>query len=123
LLTRLFWSIIDRARRHESRTLGNIGSAYICLTDRQLVCLRWAAVGKSFLEIGSLMGIPEAAVRQDLLDVQESLGARSLIHAVCMSYEAGLIDSARLDCHEDIFRSGTVPFREAGRRRRPACRC
>lgn len=90
--------------------MGTIGSTYICLTDQQLVCLRWAAVGKSFLEIGGLTGIPEAAVRQTLLDVQESLGARSLIHAICMSYEAGLIDSARLDCHEDIFRGGALPL-------------
>ena len=84
--------------------MGNIGTAYISLTNRQLTCLRWAAVGKSFLEIGSLMGIAEAQVTSSLDEVRELLGARSLIHAICMVHEVGLIDAGSVDCHDDVFR-------------------
>jgi DNA-binding CsgD family transcriptional regulator len=84
--------------------LGNIGTTYISLTNRQLTCLRWVAVGKSFEEIGGLMGIPQAQVEGSLAEVRELLGARSLIHAICMVHEVGLIDAGSVDCHDDVFR-------------------
>ena len=86
--------------------MGTIGTTYISLTDRQLTCVRWAAVGKSFMEIGSQMGLSEAQVAQSLFEVREVLGARSLIHAICVAHEVGLIDPGSMECHDDIFRKG-----------------
>lgn len=52
------------------------------LTDRQLQCLRWVAVGKSDSDIALLVGIAEATVHYHVEEAKRRLGVRSRLQAV-----------------------------------------
>jgi LuxR family transcriptional activator of conjugal transfer of Ti plasmids len=61
------------------------------LTDRELECLRWAALGKSSWEIGQVLSIRETTVNFHLKNVREKFGVSTRTAAVTAAYALGLL--------------------------------
>jgi LuxR family transcriptional activator of conjugal transfer of Ti plasmids len=61
------------------------------LAPREALCLAWAALGKTAIEIADLLGISEHTVRSYLRVAREKLGADNITHAVKLAAEQGLI--------------------------------
>jgi LuxR family quorum sensing-dependent transcriptional regulator len=70
------------------------GAAYDArpsLTDREIECLRWAAVGKSEWEISQILSISEHTAEKHLLNAKRKLKASNRVHAVAEAIRFGLI--------------------------------
>jgi LuxR family quorum-sensing system transcriptional regulator CciR len=61
------------------------------LTDRELECLRWIAVGKTSWDIGVILGISESAVKFRVKRTFQKLGTNNRIMAVVKAIRRGLI--------------------------------
>lgn len=61
------------------------------LTERELICLFWAAEGKTSGEIAIILGLTERTVRFRLDAVIQKLGASNRAHAVVIASMTGLI--------------------------------
>ncbi len=61
------------------------------LTPRQLDCLRLAADGHTYAEIGRQMYLSHYAVRTNLSRAASQLGATNTTHAVSIAYRRGLL--------------------------------
>lgn len=61
------------------------------LTERELICLLWAAEGKTSGEIAIILGLNERTVRFRLDEVIQKLGASNRAHAVVIASMAGMI--------------------------------
>lgn len=59
-----------------------LSAAEIALSPRELTCLKWASMGKTKSETGSMLGITEKTVRFYLEQAREKLGAANIAHAV-----------------------------------------
>lgn len=59
-----------------------LNAAEIVLSPRELTCLKWASMGKTKAETGSMLGISEKTVRFYLEQAREKLGAANIAHAV-----------------------------------------
>jgi DNA-binding CsgD family transcriptional regulator len=55
------------------------------LSPREIECLAWAAQGKTYAEIGLLLGISFATVKTNLDNARFKLGAVNLTHAVALA--------------------------------------
>lgn len=64
------------------------------LTERQLSVLALCASGCSHDEIGVALHMPTPTVRFDLYALRETIGARSVTHAVAICVTAGLLSLA-----------------------------
>ena len=58
---------------------------------RQLACLRLAAEGRSYIEIGQQLHIARSTVKTQLKRVMFILGARNTTHAVHIAHQRGLL--------------------------------
>ena len=61
------------------------------LTEREIECMKWAAVGKSDWQIGALLGITGATVHFHIEAAKKKLGVRSRVQAVAILVLHGLI--------------------------------
>lgn len=61
------------------------------LTDRQLECLRWAAAGKSSMDIGAIVGLSPRTVDDHLAAACRRLGVRTRVQAVVLALQSQLI--------------------------------
>jgi len=86
------------------------------LSPRQLDCLRLAADGHTYAEIGQQLNISRGTVRDHLGQAIEKLKARNTIQAVAIAYRSGLLDehSPEVDCGRDRFRIYALPFAHRG---------
>lgn len=68
------------------------GSGYVTvgLTDRQLECLRWVALGKSSADIGCILGISKRTVDEHIANACDALGVRRRSQAIVIIEKAGL---------------------------------
>lgn len=62
------------------------------LTDVELECMKWTALGKTAWEISVLLGLPERTVHYHLAEASRKLGAPNKTAAVCTALRAGLLD-------------------------------
>jgi DNA-binding CsgD family transcriptional regulator len=65
--------------------------AFAKLSPRELEALTWAAQGKTYTEIGKIMGITFASVKTYLDTGRHKLGAVNLPHSVALAITYGLI--------------------------------
>lgn len=63
----------------------------IVLTRREMEVLQFAAVGKTFWEIGMILGISEAAAKDAMTRARKRLGATNTAHAVSTAISRDLI--------------------------------
>jgi LuxR family quorum sensing-dependent transcriptional regulator len=56
------------------------------LTEREREVMRWTAVGKTFWEIGEILGITEDTVNDHMRHVRQKLGTRNAAHSVAEAY-------------------------------------
>jgi DNA-binding CsgD family transcriptional regulator len=61
------------------------------LSDRELECLTWAALGRTDVEIGSIIHRSPTTARFHIDNAVRKLGARNRTHAVAIAAESGLI--------------------------------
>mgnify|MGYP003391181475 CR=1 FL=1 len=61
------------------------------LTERELECLKWSAEGKTYEDIGMLLGISTRTVRFFLENARHKLGSHNTTHAVAAAMLHGLI--------------------------------
>ena len=66
------------------------------LTKRELECLKWCAVGKSYWETSVILEISERTVNFHMASVRDKLGASSNAHAVAMGIASDLIQIQEL---------------------------
>lgn len=64
----------------------------ICVTPRQLECLRWAGEGKSSVDIGSILDISAATVNEHIADACRRLKVRTRIQAIVEAYRRGWLE-------------------------------
>jgi DNA-binding CsgD family transcriptional regulator len=81
-LTATFFSSFDRVSPGATRGL---------LTDREIDCLRWAALGKTDKEIARLIDRSTDTVRFHMKSIMRKLGTSNRTHAVALSVHAGLV--------------------------------
>ncbi|MFG1465862.1 LuxR family transcriptional regulator [Xanthobacter sp. DSM 24535] len=68
-----------------------LNAADITLSPRELTCLKWASMGKTKAETGSMLGITEKTVRFYLEQAREKLHAANIAHAVWIATTRELI--------------------------------
>ncbi len=61
------------------------------LTEREIECLKWSAEGKTYEDIGLLLGISARTVRFFLENARHKLGSLNTTHAVANAMLRGLI--------------------------------
>jgi len=61
------------------------------LTDRELTCLQWAAIGKTSSETGVILNIAERTVNSHLYSVCNKLGVHRRQAAITLALNAGLV--------------------------------
>lgn len=61
------------------------------ISDRELECLEWTAIGKTSWEISIILGISESTVSFHLRNATAKLNANNRTHAVSISLKKGLI--------------------------------
>ena len=61
------------------------------LTEREIECLKWSAEGKTYEDIGVLLGISARTVRFFLENAKRKLGSVNTTHAVAAAMQRGLI--------------------------------
>jgi DNA-binding CsgD family transcriptional regulator len=61
------------------------------LTEREIECLKWSAEGKTYEDIGLLLGISARTVRFFLENARHKLGSLNTTHAVAAAMLRGLI--------------------------------
>jgi DNA-binding CsgD family transcriptional regulator len=61
------------------------------LTEREIECLKWSAEGKTYEDIGMLLGISARTVRFFLENARHKLGSLNTTHAVANAMLRGLI--------------------------------
>lgn len=61
------------------------------LTIREIECLKWSAEGKTYEDIGMLLGISARTVRFFLESARHKLGSLNTTHAVASAMLLGLI--------------------------------
>ncbi len=66
----------------------------ICITRRELECLKWGALGKSSWEIGRLMSCSEATVNFHFSNIRRKFNTNSRQQAVIKAIKLGLINPA-----------------------------
>lgn len=68
------------------------GAARVELTERQRVALTAMACGLSHAAAGRRLGTSGRTLRRALIEAVDALGARSVMHAVALAVDAGLLD-------------------------------
>ncbi|WP_083812437.1 helix-turn-helix domain-containing protein [Pusillimonas sp. T7-7] len=61
------------------------------LTERELTCLRWAAIGKTSWEMGAILGLTERTVNFHIQNACRKLGVHSRQAAITSALMAGLL--------------------------------
>ncbi|WP_440997551.1 LuxR C-terminal-related transcriptional regulator [Arhodomonas sp. SL1] len=62
------------------------------ITNRQLECLRYAALGKTNAEIGAILGVSQTTVRFHLDTAAERLNAANRVNLVAKAVQTGLVE-------------------------------
>ncbi|MGP1613498.1 MAG: helix-turn-helix domain-containing protein [Pollutimonas bauzanensis] len=63
------------------------------LTDRELACLRWAAVGKTSWEMGVILGLTERTINFHVHNACRKLGVHGRQAAITAALQLGLLPS------------------------------
>lgn len=63
------------------------------LTDRELTCLHWAAVGKTSWEMGVILGLTERTVNFHVHNACRKLGVHGRQAAITAAFQSGLLRS------------------------------
>ena len=61
------------------------------LTERELTCLHWAAVGKTSWEMGAILGLSERTINFHVQNACQKLGVHSRQAAITLALQAGLL--------------------------------
>ncbi|PLC50479.1 helix-turn-helix transcriptional regulator [Pollutimonas subterranea] len=61
------------------------------LTDRELTCLRWAAVGKTSWEVGVILGLTERTINFHVHNACQKLGVHGRQAAITAAFQSGLM--------------------------------
>ncbi|NYT85068.1 helix-turn-helix domain-containing protein [Pollutimonas harenae] len=61
------------------------------LTERELTCLRWAAVGKTSWEMGAILGLTERTVNFHVHNACRKLGVHGRQAAITTALRSGLL--------------------------------
>jgi len=77
------------------------------LTDRELCCLQWAAVGKTSWEMGKILGLSERTVNFHIHNACRKLGVHGRQAAITVALQAGLLPGL------------TAPAQSRGKTHRP----
>ena len=75
------------------------------LTKRELECLKWCAVGKSYWETSVILEISERTVNFHMASVREKFGASSNAHAVAKGIANELIPIKEILAHSSYSAS------------------
>ena len=75
--------------RHSSQT-----KEHIHVTNRELECLKWSAIGKSSWEIGYLLNCSEATVNFHFSNIRRKFNTKSRQQAVVKAIHLGLVNPA-----------------------------
>ena len=63
----------------------------LTLTDRELCCLQWAAVGKTSWEMGVILGLSERTINFHIHNACRKLGVHGRQAAITVALQAGLL--------------------------------
>lgn len=61
------------------------------LSPRELECLKWCALGKTYWETGAILGISERTVDFHMTSVREKMNTTTNAHSVAQTLRKGLI--------------------------------
>ncbi|HUG59201.1 MAG TPA: helix-turn-helix domain-containing protein [Candidimonas sp.] len=61
------------------------------LTDRELTCLRWAALGKTSWEMGVILGLTERTINFHIHSACQKLGVHGRQAAITSAFRLGLL--------------------------------
>jgi DNA-binding CsgD family transcriptional regulator len=61
------------------------------LSDREILCLRWIAAGKTMSDIAQLSGLTYRTVRWDLDNVRAKLNVKNIKQALVLALELGML--------------------------------
>jgi len=91
---RVILSAMSLAIHHRCRTEADFGMAAADapkLTNREVECLQWVAVGKTDWEIGHILGVAEATAHYHIERAKKKLGVTSRVNAVALLALRGII--------------------------------
>lgn len=80
----------------------------LTLTDRELCCLQWAAVGKTSWEMGVILGLSERTINFHIHNACRKLGVHGRQAAITVALQSGLLTGL------------TSPSQSRGKIHRPA---
>lgn len=61
------------------------------LTERELTCLQWAAIGKTSWEMGVIMGLTERTINFHVHNACQKFGVHSRQAAITAALQAGML--------------------------------
>lgn len=74
------------------------------LSEVEITCLKWTALGKTAWEISVLVSLPERTVHYHLAEASRKLGGPNKTAAVCIALKAGILDLDPTERSTPIFR-------------------
>jgi LuxR family quorum-sensing transcriptional regulator LasR len=72
--------------------VSSVDFAPVKMTDREIECLKWGAVGKSSWEIGQILNCSEATVNFHFANIRRKLNSKSRQQAMVKAIHLGLIN-------------------------------
>jgi DNA-binding CsgD family transcriptional regulator len=85
--------MVSMDRVHEARADRTIGVCDTPLTEREIECLTWVALGKTDIEIGMILNRSPATARFHIDKAAEKLGAGNRTRAVALAVQMGIISA------------------------------
>lgn len=79
---RFLAELYSTLRTYDAREAAPGDEEDVRLSDRQITCLRWAAAGKSYDDIGDILGITERTVRHHLDRARELYGFGTIMQTI-----------------------------------------
>ena len=80
---------VSKQRAHQLLKL--VKGADTPLTDRELVILRYVAIGNTNKEIGKTLNLDEQTIKNEVTVILAKLNANNRAHAVALAMQQGLI--------------------------------
>lgn len=78
------------------------------LSDRQLECLTWVALGKTDKEIASILGLKQQTVHNHIERAKRRIGTQTRVFAAFIAFQLGLITLPYPHKQYDDFRDQIV---------------
>ena len=91
------------------------------LTDRELTCLRWAAIGKTSWEVGVILGLAERTINFHIHNACRKLDVHGRQAAITHRFTSGFASASLPSHHHRAQKIVSLLLRESGRIGRHNC--